>query len=173
MANPNPSKRTSRPVGSTAQALAANLREIRKQRGIDIADLTRVLGENGYPISASAISKIENGRQRADVDMLVALSVALNVSPLRLLLPVDVAPDEKVDITGAPGPIFSSLLWQWALGRIPLHVFGAPEGGSVYRRSTLPVWIVEGDEKQQHRLEFLQEFYDKTTTVEHGAGLDH
>ncbi|WP_205708456.1 hypothetical protein [Kineococcus siccus] len=51
-----------------------------------MADLSSRLEQLGQPIAVSGLSKIENLSRRVDVDDLVALSVALEVSPARLML---------------------------------------------------------------------------------------
>lgn len=80
----------------------------------------------GWDLSADAINKIENGRERepgaappkqvrrVDVDDLVALALALNVSPSDLLLP-PTADAENIYL--APTyQVSSGTAWQWAAG---------------------------------------------------------
>src|SRR3954454_23683106 len=66
----------------------------------------------GRPILASGLGKIESGERRVDVDDLVALAVALDVSPVRLLLPRPTSEEaeaasldaREVDLHRAAGP---------------------------------------------------------------------
>jgi transcriptional regulator with XRE-family HTH domain len=64
---------------------------------------------------ATVISKIERGERRIDVDDLVAFALALNVSPLTLLLP-PTADGEPVDLTESY-TLAASTAWSWAEGR--------------------------------------------------------
>jgi len=64
---------------------------------------------------ATVISKIERGERRIDVDDLVAFALALNVSPLTLLLP-PTADGEPVDLTESY-VVSSATAWSWAEGR--------------------------------------------------------
>jgi hypothetical protein len=65
-----------------------------------------------------------------DVDDLVAIAVALGVSPSTLLLP-DVANDSEVKVTGA-GTVTAKAAWDWADGIRPLLAPpGAPEAGAL------------------------------------------
>jgi hypothetical protein len=83
--------------------------------------LSERLRRLGRPIWPTGITKIEAGRvedgegvRRVDVDDLIALALALDVSPNRLLLP-ESATDEQIDLT--PRTRASSLaLWRWATG---------------------------------------------------------
>ncbi|MEU2311200.1 helix-turn-helix domain-containing protein [Streptomyces albidoflavus] len=93
----------------------------------------------GRPILPSGITKIEQGQRRVDVDDLVALAIALKVTPNRLLFgkpPVDpeAYPSEDSDYEGlyevAADGIFLRLApelaldawatWEWAVGDEPL-----------------------------------------------------
>lgn len=60
------------------------------------------LTEKGFPISHSVISQMENGGRRIDIDELVILSNALQVSPVALLTPHTENPDEVVGNSISP-----------------------------------------------------------------------
>lgn len=86
------------------------------------AELSRRLAELGQPIQDSGITKIESGTRRVDVDDLVALAVALEVTPNALLLPGTDSPGSAsrymvtpVNMEEAP-----STIWAWATGETPL-----------------------------------------------------
>lgn len=113
-------------MGSTARTVAANLRRLREARGMSLRTLSAEMQKIGRTLSADAINKIENGRlldagdvspkqvRRADVDDLVALALALNVSPLTLLLP-PTSGSETVPLTdGYQVPGITA--WQWGEG---------------------------------------------------------
>lgn len=53
------------------------------------AELSRKLAEMGREIPPLGLRRIETGERRVDVDDLVALALALDLSPLALLLPTD------------------------------------------------------------------------------------
>ena len=65
----------------------------------------------------SVVSKIENGQRRVTADELVSLAVALNVSPVRLLLP-----PEQVDAVQLTEDVTVNwqAAWRWAVGEIPM-----------------------------------------------------
>jgi transcriptional regulator with XRE-family HTH domain len=99
-------------LGTTGKTVAANISRVRKSQQILLQELEERLTKIGHRISFSGLSKIERGERRVDVDDLMAIAVALDVSPLGLLLPVDVEPAAIIDTTGAKGS--AALFWQWA-----------------------------------------------------------
>lgn len=71
------------------------------------------------------VGKSETGDRRIDVDDLVALAVALGVTPNRLLLPGSVRDDEPVELL--PEVRVSAIdAWKWATGDAPLPNGAAP-----------------------------------------------
>jgi transcriptional regulator with XRE-family HTH domain len=74
-------------VGPVGQAVAENVKAYRSRRRMSLRELSAKLKEQGRPILPSGITKIEHGERRVDADDLVALAIAFNVSPARLLLP--------------------------------------------------------------------------------------
>lgn len=72
----------------------------------------------GRPIAASGITKIEQGTRRVDVDDLVALALAFDVSPNRLLLEPE-SDNRRVALTD--GVKLTRLqAWDWATGAAPI-----------------------------------------------------
>jgi transcriptional regulator with XRE-family HTH domain len=109
-------------TGPSSVRVRQNLLRLRRQRGVSAAELSRRVAELGQPILDTAIIKIEKGDRRVDVDDLVALAAALDVSPNALLLPempipapnggtVSLTPEQD----GHPRD-----LWAWATGELPL-----------------------------------------------------
>lgn len=100
--------------------LAANLAWIRKEgQRLKQQDFGERLEAVGHPMTASAISRVEQADRRVDVDDLVAFAIALNVTPNRLLLTPD-ASAEPVDLT--PNiTVTRERAWQWATGELPLR----------------------------------------------------
>lgn len=102
--------------GAVADAVAANVKTVRERRRLQQQQLSARLAELGRPIPPTALSKLEDGRRRVDVDDLVALAVALNVSPTRLLLPDAYDRRTQVQLTDEV-QVPSDRAWRWAEGR--------------------------------------------------------
>jgi transcriptional regulator with XRE-family HTH domain len=96
------------PIGVT---VTHNVRHFREARRLSYAELSRQLADIGRDIPPLGLRRIESGERRVDVDDLVALALALGVSPLALLLPTEASslvPD---------GDSYSpERLWDWARG---------------------------------------------------------
>ncbi|MEV7600047.1 helix-turn-helix transcriptional regulator [Kitasatospora sp. NPDC089797] len=101
--------------GPTAGRVAENVERIRKARQLHQKDLSARLREVGRPMLPTVVSKIERGERRVDVDDLVALALALNVSPTTLLLP-PTSSDTPVALTECVS-VASRTAWQWAEGQ--------------------------------------------------------
>lgn len=95
-----------------------NLAATRKRRRMTTAELSQRLSELGRPILANGITKIEKGARRVDTDDLVALAVALDVTPNLLLLP-ERADGTTVALTPAT-EVTAEDAWRWATGDSPL-----------------------------------------------------
>jgi transcriptional regulator with XRE-family HTH domain len=126
----NKATRKTNDVGPTGQTVARNLARLRSARGLSTYDLSRLLTKASRPIAPSAITRIEGGIRKVDVDDLMALAVALRVSPTALLMPPTVDPDEAVNITGE-GEISADVAWEWTLGERPLSI-PADDDGEVW-----------------------------------------
>ncbi|GGZ80300.1 helix-turn-helix domain-containing protein [Streptomyces echinoruber] len=72
-------------IGEAGERVAAAVAALRQSRGWDQRHLAERVTEAGRPMSTSVLGKIEAGARRVDVDDLVALAAALEVSPARLL----------------------------------------------------------------------------------------
>lgn len=88
-------------------------------------DLARRLDELGWPILQTGLARIEAGRRRVDVDDLMALAVALDVSPNRLLLPAEVTVSRDdvqygLYVVSAETRADTADMWRWATGEHPL-----------------------------------------------------
>ncbi len=109
-------------MNPVAARIAENVRTLRKERGLDLADVAERMAELGRPLSLNGVSKVERGKRGVDVDDLVALALALNVSPLRLLLTPD-ASDDRISLTPKVS-VPKRDAWQWASGE---HQLGLTE----------------------------------------------
>lgn len=97
-----------------AERVAVNVATLRESRRLSVRGLSARLAELGRPILPSGVTKVEQGRRRVDADDLVALALALDVTPARLLLP-PVAGGEEVTLT--PSAVASAATaWAWACG---------------------------------------------------------
>lgn len=72
-------------IGPTGETVRANVAAMRKRRGLVLRDLAEKMTEIGHPMAHNTINEIERGARRVDVDDLVALAAALDVSVLELL----------------------------------------------------------------------------------------
>jgi transcriptional regulator with XRE-family HTH domain len=100
--------------GPTSKRVSENVERLRKDRGLSQAQLAQRLAEAGRPMRDTAVSKIERGTRRVDADDLVALALALNVSPLTILLP-PASSDAPVDLTDTY-QVGEWAAWQWGMG---------------------------------------------------------
>lgn len=105
----------------TGRHVAANVRRIREARGWSTYDLSRLLGQAGRPIAASAIAKVERAERRVDVGDLTALAIVLGVNPSALMLPIKDSPAESIEVTGSSA-VAADDAWDWADGKGPLRI---------------------------------------------------
>lgn len=89
-------------TGYMSQRVARNLPALRRERGLSTYALSEKLADIGWSLHPTALTRIEAGERRVDVDDLAALAVALDVSMNRLLLPTDVISIVPPDGEGAP-----------------------------------------------------------------------
>lgn len=135
-------------LGPTARHVARAVRELRAQRQMTYAQLSRELAQNGHELAPLAIRRIEAEARRVDSDDLVALAAALRVSPLALVAPGDVAADELVEATGVPS-IDAEHLWAWLTGSVGLSPFDAAHVG-------FPAWMTSTDTHEEPLVENAQ-----------------
>jgi transcriptional regulator with XRE-family HTH domain len=89
---------SSAPVqAATGRTVAANLAHFRKLRGLTYEQLAAILSDRNHSISALALSRVERLQRRVDVDDLVALADALNLSPLALLRQTRPVPPDVIE----------------------------------------------------------------------------
>jgi hypothetical protein len=109
---------TPKPLGVVGGRVAGNLRHLR--RGTSTYELAKRLDEIGWPIRPSAITLIEAGRRRTDVDDVTALAIALGCSPNKLMMPsMNTGVSHGVPVTG---DVYAMDVdqWRWACGAKPL-----------------------------------------------------
>ncbi|WP_199536913.1 helix-turn-helix domain-containing protein [Spongiactinospora gelatinilytica] len=113
-------------VGPIGERIARNVAELRARRGMSLRELSVCLGVLGRPILPSGIMKIEDGTRRVDADDLVALALALDVSPNRLLLPGSADTAQGVELTPKVASPTEDAAWRWAVGEYALFPLDAP-----------------------------------------------
>lgn len=119
-------------LGATAAVLATNIARFRGLRGYTLADLSDRMTDVGRPMTGNTISTIENQQRRADVDDLVALAAALDVSPAALLMPymnpadspdpgdLSLLYERRVASSADTEPVEAGQLWLWLTAASPL-----------------------------------------------------
>ena len=113
-------------IGPAGRRVARNLAEVRISRRLSQPDLARLMERIGRPMAAPVVSKTEQLDRRVDVDDLIALAVALDVTPNRLLLTAGAGEDELIELTPKVR-IRPLTAWLWARGKKPFD-HGSPPG---------------------------------------------
>ncbi|WFR72938.1 helix-turn-helix transcriptional regulator [Prescottella defluvii] len=109
------------PLGAAGQSVASNLRRLREDANLTYAELGRRLETVGRPIPTLGLRKIESFERRVDADDLVALALALDVSPATLLMPLSEDWElGKVDLTSEVSTA-PQRAWEWLVAAYPLE----------------------------------------------------
>jgi transcriptional regulator with XRE-family HTH domain len=161
--------------GATAEAVSANVKRLRKEENLGLRSLSNRLSDVGRPLGHSAVDQIEKGTRRVDVDDLLALAVALRVSPVTLLMPeVDSAgPKDRVTMTGTDpsGPpvlIPAQAVWEWLTAQRP--IVRSMELLSFGSRAW-PKWVREHAERQiREEEQWDTEAFDRLVDEQMGGG---
>lgn len=109
--------------GPQRERVAVNVKELRGLRRMTLAELSVRLHLLGHPLRSTAIHKIEQRERKVDADDLVALALALDVSPNRLLLPGTAVRGVDTQLTNAAS-VDELDAWRWARGKQTF--FGLP-----------------------------------------------
>ncbi|REE74390.1 helix-turn-helix protein [Rhodococcus wratislaviensis] len=91
-------------TGPTGDTVRTNIAIVRKELRLTLRDLADRMTEGGRPMAHNTLSEIERGARRVDVDDLVAISIALDVSPNTLLRPRGQDSKVAAEVTGARVP---------------------------------------------------------------------
>lgn len=108
---------TKRERGPSGERVAENVRALRNERRLTLDDVAGRLADLGHPILKSGLSKIESGDRKVSVDDLVAISIALETNPNRLLLGGEVSRDDEFGLT-EEFDVTSEAAWRWACGQL-------------------------------------------------------
>jgi transcriptional regulator with XRE-family HTH domain len=141
---------------------AENVRALRQLRGLSLDALAQRLEQLGHPIALNGLSKLENGKRGVDVDDLIALAIALDCSPNRLMLTSGA--DEKVRIALTPkARISEHAAWRWAAGDEPIRVEPWDEQPTVFNVDRVIRFADENrphDERDNWSIEKVEEHED-------------
>jgi transcriptional regulator with XRE-family HTH domain len=105
------------PIDATGKRVAETVAAVRDSSRMSYRELSDALDELGRGIPTLGLSRIERLERRVDADDLVALALALKVSPNRLLLPASASSDRTIELTNK----FSASerdAWSWAQGQV-------------------------------------------------------
>lgn len=102
--------------GPTSTQVARNIERVRKARELKQKDVSDRLRAVGRPMLATVVSKVERGERRIDVDDLVSFALALNVSPLALLLPPEPVGERATTQLTSEVEALITDAWRWASG---------------------------------------------------------
>lgn len=133
-------------LGPTGRIVATNLARFRGLRGLRLAGLSERMTAVGRSMSVTTLSAIENGDRRCDVDDLVAIAAALNVSPAAMLMPPVTDPYDAAGATVSPlGAPEAGPLWDWLTAQAPLDAPLLDEerddvAAEMWRREQVPQW---------------------------------
>lgn len=119
---------------ATAETVSANVKRLRVKQNLGLRGLSKKLGDAGRPLGHSAVDQIEKGTRRVDVDDLLALAVALDVSPVTLLMPAEVDMADPVRVTGLVERAAAVGVWEWLRGRM------ARPDATQMSVDTWPIW---------------------------------
>ncbi len=123
-------------LGDTGTTVAANVKRLRG--ATSYVNLSKRLDELHRKIPPLALRRIEEGKRRVDVDDLMALAVALGVTPITLLMPYGGDAYDPVVVTALPGKNVGAAVWAWLQGTL-----GRP-GAEQIRIDTWPKWVQSG-----------------------------
>lgn len=162
-----PPQREPIPHGPTAIRVRRNIAALRRKRGFSLRELAARMKSAGRPLTATGIMRVESGARRVDCDDLMAFAIALEVTPIRLLLPgsADDEPDDRERghwLTSAVRGSFIQI-WPWARGDEPLVNMAAVDPYVMDRfvsfrrenRPHLPPGILTDAEFSQHYDEMM------------------
>jgi len=90
-------------IGPNGPRVMLSVSAYRHRLGWSLSELSNRLTKLGHPLHRTVLHKIETGARRIDVDDLVALALALDVTPGELLFGPPVPPDKDPDDVGAGG----------------------------------------------------------------------
>lgn len=144
-------------IGPTAQTLSENLKRLREAKGLTYTQISKRLADGGRSVSPLAVRRIEEGERRADVDDLMALATALDVSPTYFLMPHTEEPAATVEVTGLPDAVEAKKLYDFLHGEHGLEGRPVRVGEWVqHLMLTAPPWRIDEAESGLRQLSDLR-----------------
>lgn len=107
------------PRGPTSTHVVDNVNRLRTGRRWSLANLSIRMTAAGRPVLSSGLHRLEQGRRRVDVDDLVALAVAFDVSPTTLLMPWTASGVVRLTEVVEADAVAA---WEWMRGIRPLEL---------------------------------------------------
>ncbi|MFG2109479.1 helix-turn-helix domain-containing protein [Micromonospora chersina] len=151
------------PLGPTGDRVKDNITHFRTVRGLSYKELSDRLASIDRSIPVLGLSRVERGERRVDADDLVALAVALNVSPARLLLSGGDDESAEIPLTSAV-KVPAGVAWPWVRGEAPIAAVAVASG---HPDMTLGEMI---DDFERHSLPgFERRFLHRDHTAVRGA----
>jgi transcriptional regulator with XRE-family HTH domain len=111
------------PLGPIGHYVIDEFKRCLAEQKLTYREVSDRLIKIGRPIPTLGLSRIVNGTRRVDVDDLVALAIALDISPGHLLLPADSGEADEIDLT-AKLRLSGHDARQWVAGYAPLPSLG-------------------------------------------------
>jgi transcriptional regulator with XRE-family HTH domain len=129
--------------GIISRYVGQAVKQRREQLGLSYAQLSRLLTRWGRDIPTLGLRRIEAAERRVDVDDLVALALALEVSPITLLMRPDAREETGIPLPGAGVAASAKQFWNWLTANYPMT-------GSVmaFYSAALPQWEREEFEQK-------------------------
>lgn len=100
--------------------VAHNVKRWRERRGLGQGEFAERLGDLGWSIDRTGVTRIEKGRREITVDDLGVLAVALNVPMTLLLLPAFDNANVAISPNGPTSSVNPWLVYEWMRGEEPL-----------------------------------------------------
>lgn len=126
--------------GPTANTVAENVQRLRDADNLTFTQVSDRLEAAGWPLTPVAVRRIEQGSRRVTVDDLMALAVALKVSPSTLLTPYTAGMLEQVSVTGVPTAMQSIDAHGWIRGD---HDVDPNASQTAFVVRTWPLWMLK------------------------------
>lgn len=131
-------------LGPTGVTVAQNIARIRRAKTLTYTELASRLEDLGRVIPTLGLRKIESGGRRVDTDDLIALALALDVSPTTLLMPPADDASTTVNQATGVGDRDAENLWDWIAANQPLAPpgSGGPRGDAFFEfvNNAWPTW---------------------------------
>jgi transcriptional regulator with XRE-family HTH domain len=118
-------------ASTTSQTFGRQVMETRRRKAWSQQRLSAELGSLGLSIHPTAITKVERGDRRVNIDEALLFAVALGVSPLHLLVPRD--NEVEVRFTASAPTADAEAVRDWMKG-------------------TRPLWLVDDDDDESAHL---------------------